>query len=228
MLTLSPTTSVVTTGATRTLDSAKIAGPAHGLVEGGCVRPGKFPGFPKDGFETRPGCIFPPPPPHGGGVSPLYNFQLRNMSDSQLKQEKFMQELSLLVAQFTGDTQGAAEAKAKLGAIKKEELRRGGGLEMAVYKHKLSNMSDAELSAEGRKQQMAYLFAKLTGNEAAASKAQQKLAAVHQEQWTRFDPFPPRPFDLNKLDVAGMTQDQLRDLGQQVLDPDLAAAIARQ
>jgi hypothetical protein len=158
------------------------------ITAGGCI--------PNDRWERCP--PMPPPPPHcGGGVSPFYQFQLQNMSDSQLQDEKFNQELNLLVSQWTGDVAGAYEAQQKLQAIKQEELRRmfGGGignkLEMAIYKRKLDGMSNSELKGEERKQQVAYLRALLTGDSAGAAKAQEKLAAVHQEQFSRrFIPLP--------------------------------------
>jgi len=158
---------------------------SQSLTTGGCIR--------NDGWERCP----PPPPPWldcGGGVGPFYQFHLQNMTDSQLQEEKFNQELNLLVSLWTGDSAGAYEAQQKLQAIKKEELRRmfgGGQLEMAIYKRKLDGMSNFELKGEERKQQVAYLRALLTGDMAGAARAKEKLAAVHQEQFSRrFDPFP--------------------------------------
>jgi hypothetical protein len=176
----------------------------HGIVEGGCIPGPKLPG---DIFQlpTHPKCPpFPPP----GGTDPFYAMKLRGMSDEQLKTEKFTQQVKQLVAQFTGDTKGAADAQAKLNAIGKEEARRakeGNGLnpiEKFLYQHKLNGMSNKELAQEERKQMGALLMARFTGDTEGAKKAAEKLEMVREERSSRWTPFPtfppvkPLPVDL--------------------------------
>jgi hypothetical protein len=182
------------------VSDAKWANPAHGIVEGGCVPGPKLPG---DVFTPRcPPTIPTFPPPIGGG-DPFYAMKLRGMSDSQLAQEKFTQQINQLVAQWTGDTRGAAQAQQKLNAIAKEETRRanGGGalhpIERAIYQHKLDQMNPGELAAEGRKQQGALMMARWLGDTEGAKKAAEKLEMVQQEQRSRWMPGPifPKPLE---------------------------------
>lgn len=170
-----------------TTSKTEVTSTAASIGAGGCLPPRP----PGDLFDTRVpprGGCFPPPPIDIGDA--FYKWRLRGMSDEQLQGEKFHQQLNLLLCEFTGDERGAAEAREKLGAIQAEEMRRAFGgighdLEMAFYKHKLHGMSDSQLAAEERKQQMAYLFARLTGNEAGAQAAQEKLNAINHEQLLR-------------------------------------------
>ena len=194
------TTASKLTGAGAPAATVRPTTPSIAAGPGGCYSPG-------DRFEPRPlpGPCFPRPPGNGG-VDPIYRFQLRNMSSGQLEQEKFTQEVSLLVSQLTGDKAGASEARAKLGAISQEEARRAadGGDDNTVslthYKEQLRGMSDGQLNAEKRKEQGAYWRAKLSGDPEAAELAQKKLSAIDHEQMRReLNPFPipfPRPFPL--------------------------------
>ncbi|HLL52895.1 MAG TPA: hypothetical protein VK447_05070 [Myxococcaceae bacterium] len=199
-----------TLGTTAATADVKIAGGHRGIVEGGCIPGPSIPKFPGDDFQLpqHPKCPPFPPFPPPGGTDPFYGLKLRGMSNEQLKTEKFTQQVKQLVAQFTGDTKGAADAQAKLNAIAKEEARRanGGGalhpLERAMFQHKLDQMNPAQLAREERKQMGALLMARLTGDTDGAKKAAEKLDMVKTEQRSRWTPWPglppikPLPIDL--------------------------------
>jgi hypothetical protein len=152
---------------------------------------------PTDGFQGGTGkhniidCMPPPPPPNLGDI--VYASKLRNMSDAELKNEQFTQQLNQLVAQFTGDTRGAADAQRKLGMIEKEQARRAGGGELQAYKAQLRHMSTPQLHAEQRKQFGQYIMSMLRGDSAGAQQAMKKLEAVGQEIDRRQQFFPIDP-----------------------------------
>jgi len=136
----------------------------------------------------------------GGGCFPnigdlIYKNHLGQMSGGQLQGEQFNQELRMLVAQLTGDTAGAADAKHKLGLIHGEEMKRQlGDLGMLFYKQNLTNMTTPQLRGEERKQFGALLRAELTGDADGARQAKEKLSAVRHELDGRGPTFPPLPF----------------------------------
>lgn len=178
--------------------TARVNTPATGAGASQTPAPGALKA---DGFDGK-APVKTPLPPELVGPDFGYRMRLRNMSDEQLQLEQFSQEVSLLVSQFTGDYQGANDARRKLGYIRDEQDRRifGGGdghqVELAQYRGELRKMNDWQLASEERKQQSAYWYAMLTGNEPAAQLAQEKLEAVHAEQDRRWTYWPVDPLPV--------------------------------